>query len=224
MLVTPEFKSAYNDYLELLTKKYPQKTILKLVGDRYKLSGTERSLLFRGVSPEIVSLKRKRKTTNIIALKNSSLFIDGLNQILTIATYLSGGHVFIASDGFLRDAAEIHGQSIKINLVDKSIKILLKCMKDIVDCNFEIYIDEQYNDAQEIVSKLRLKAQKENLLLKLNISKIVDFKLKKISSDFLATSDSEIIDNAKVSVIDFARYCLEKEFNPYFFNVESINS
>jgi hypothetical protein len=224
MQISPAFKSAYNDYLDLLTKKYPQKTILKLIGDRYKLSGTERSLLFRGVAPEIISLNRKKKTTNIIALQNSSLHIDGLNQIWTIATYLSGGLVFIALDGLLRDVSEIHGNTMKLNLVDKSIKILIKCLKNIGNCSFEIYIDEQVNHAQEIISKIISISEKEKLPLKLYTSKVVDYKLKNITSGFLATSDSEIIDKSKVPIIDFARNCLEKEFNPYFFNLDSIRN
>lgn len=224
MHVSQDFKSAYTDYLELLTKKYPQKTILKLVGDRYKLSGAERTILFRGVSPIEVSAKRKKKFTNLIALQTSSLHIDGLNQIWTIATYLSGGLVFIATDGFLRDTSEIHGKSIKINLVDKSIKILLKFLKIIQDCYFEIYVDEQVNNSHEIISKLKSFAEKESLPVKCNFSKVVDFKLKNLTSGFLATSDSQIIDNSKVPIIDLARFCLEKEFNPYFFNIKSVSN
>ncbi len=35
------FTQAIKDYESFLSKKYPQKAILKLVGDRYKLRGTE---------------------------------------------------------------------------------------------------------------------------------------------------------------------------------------
>jgi len=222
MQFSPEFKSAYNDYHELLTKKYPQKTILKLVGDRYKLSGSERSILFRGVSPLEVSSLRKKKTVNIVSLTNSKLCIDGLNQLWTIAAYLSGGMVFISTDGFIRDASEVHGKTIKLNLIDKSIKILIRNLVSINKCSFGIYIDEQVNNSADIISKIKTIAAKEELVLKVIITKTVDYTLKNISNGYIATSDSEIIDNSKVSVIDFARFCLESEFNPYFFNLEKL--
>ena len=61
MQISPEFKSAYNDYLDLLTKKYPQKAILKLVGDRYKLNGSERTMLYRGVcTREGINIRKKK--------------------------------------------------------------------------------------------------------------------------------------------------------------------
>ena len=44
----PAFADAAADYLFLLEHRYPQAAVLKLTGDRYKLSSLERSVLYRG--------------------------------------------------------------------------------------------------------------------------------------------------------------------------------
>jgi len=194
------------------------------VGDRYQLSGRERTILFRGVCPERKNISRQRKISDPKALQNSSLHIDGLNQMWTIATYLSGGFVFLTSDGLLRDTSEIHGKSVKLNLIDKSAHLLINCLKNIQNCSFEFYIDDQVDMSNEVNLKIKAWAEKCGITIKLNISKVVDYKLHHITSGFIASSDSEIIDNSSIPIIDLARYCLEKEYNPYFFDIGSFNN
>ena len=48
--ISIDFKQAVIDYLYLLEKLYPHKAILKIIGDRYRLSKTQRSILFRGIT------------------------------------------------------------------------------------------------------------------------------------------------------------------------------
>ncbi len=49
MKISENFIQAIRDYNDLLNKDYPEKGIKKFVGDRYSLSGMERSVLYRGV-------------------------------------------------------------------------------------------------------------------------------------------------------------------------------
>ena len=53
VMFTETLKDAARDYRFLLNRSYPQKASIKLVGDRYQLSGQERSVLYRGVSDRI---------------------------------------------------------------------------------------------------------------------------------------------------------------------------
>ena len=106
-MLTSHFNLAVSDYLYLSERNYPLKSCLKLVSDKYKLSGEERSMLFRGVALEPLIMKRKSKI-----IKNpdpdADYMIDGYNVIRTIGSYLIGNLVFVSMDGFLRDASEIH--------------------------------------------------------------------------------------------------------------------
>ena len=219
MQVSQNFISAYNDYLELLTKKYPQNSILKLVGDRYKLSGEERSMLYRGVAPLSISESRKNKLRNMADLSLTDLHIDGLNQLLTIANYLNGNIVFICTDGFLRDASEIHGGAFSVKFLEKACLILFQYLKKFENIHFTVYLDEKVNQSKSIAHKMRINVINENLKIDFVIFDKVDQKLKNITSGYVATSDSQIIDKAKVPVIDLARNLLEKKYSPYFLDL-----
>ncbi|MCD4730306.1 MAG: DUF434 domain-containing protein, partial [Bacteroidales bacterium] len=89
MQFSSDFGKATADYFSFLQKEYPQKAILKLVGDRYKLSRVERSMLYRGIAVEKENISRKSKLVKELPA-DSMLVIDGLNQILAIASYLNG--------------------------------------------------------------------------------------------------------------------------------------
>ena len=55
------FRAAAEDYLLFLDKGYSQKTVIKLVGDRFRLDRNHRQILFRGVCPSTVAKERKMK-------------------------------------------------------------------------------------------------------------------------------------------------------------------
>ena len=104
-MLRQEFKYAIRDYLYLLEKNYPQKGIIKLIGDRYALSGTERTMLYRGIATRENCLARKQKLALVKELKKASLYIDGYNVMITIGSYLNGNTVYISNDHILRDAS-----------------------------------------------------------------------------------------------------------------------
>ena len=104
MILTENFKNAIYDYIYFLEKEYPQKAILKLIGDRYLLSGIQRTMLYRGITTKENSLKRTSKLITENLLSNQILHIDGYNVLITIGSYLNGNTVFVSNDNFLRDA------------------------------------------------------------------------------------------------------------------------
>ena len=54
-------KKAVSDYYFMLNRGYPQKSILKIVGDKFKLTGCQRSLLYRGVCKKTEVESRMKK-------------------------------------------------------------------------------------------------------------------------------------------------------------------
>jgi hypothetical protein len=109
---------AIKDYKFLLDRGYPQKSILKMVGDKYQLSGTARSVLHRGVCSSAQIKSRKKKKIGETDLKNQVIHIDLYNILFVIGSYLNGTLVFVSNDGFLRDTSELHGKIFrKINLM-----------------------------------------------------------------------------------------------------------
>ncbi|MFC2100709.1 DUF434 domain-containing protein [Bacteroidota bacterium] len=216
------FISAAKDYLFLLEKNYPQKAILKLVGDRYALSGVERSMLHRGIAMKENINKRKSKLIDASGLNNNELHIDGYNVLITVGSYLNGKTLFVSNDHLLRDAAEVHGKIFRTSLMDRSLSLLFSCLDELNVRCVHFYFDKP-------VSKSGLLCQKVNKLIdeasftgEADTYDSPDYQLKQIVKGCCASSDSVIIDQLQIPVIDLARIVIERQFNPNFIDLTHI--
>jgi len=216
------FNNAIHDYYELLKNKYPQKSILKLVGDRYKLSGTERSMLYRGVSTDGENKFRSRKLIFEKLVQNQVLHVDGFNQILTIASYLNGSQVFISTDHLLRDASEIHGKIFRTELLERSVNYIFEYCGSLKLNQLIFYIDQQVSDHKKLFEVLSNRSSEYNFDNELIISDKVDERLKELTTGIIATSDSQIINKSKQKIFDLAFHTLKFHFSPNFLDLNSL--
>jgi hypothetical protein len=97
------------DMYYLLSRDYPQKASLALVGNRYDLIRRQQ-LALQGMSCSKQQLENRRnKELNSSDLKNKTLYIDGFNLLILLETAYSGGFVFKGLDGCYRDISSVHG-------------------------------------------------------------------------------------------------------------------
>lgn len=214
-ILTSHFKLAVSDYLYLLERNYPLKSCLKLVSDKYKLSGEERSMLFRGVAMEAIIKKRNSK---IIQNPDpgGDYMIDGYNVIRTIGSYLIGNLVFVSMDGFLRDASEIHKKSIKEDVIYKTVDLILTAMKNIEAKSVLILLDKSISKSGELAKHINRELDHISIKGEVKTVHSPDYHLKKTESGVICTSDSIIIDKCWCQVLDLARYILEVNYSPDF--------
>jgi hypothetical protein len=221
--ISENFLRASADYLYLLQKAYPKKSIIKLVGDKYQLNSLERSMLFRGLTTSKDCHLRAKK--HIKKLKpDTKLYIDGYNTIRTIGSYLTGKVVFIAMDGFLRDAAEMHRSILKGKVLDQVLNLLVEYLSNSEASESTIYLDEPISKSGELASNLNKRFMMDS---QTGIAKTVhspDYYLKEVNTGTICTADSAIIDHCQVKVFDLARAVLELNFNPDFLSFEEINT
>ena len=218
MQLKPEFYKALEDYLFLMEKGFPQKATLKLISDHYQLTSVERSILFRGA----VTKEKKvfRKTKVIDSLPASGLItIDGFNILRTIASYLLGRPVYIAMDGFLRDASELHGKPLGQEWRLKSFRLMLEVLK-MGDYTLNIWFDAPVTKSGETVAAINTILSKENIQGKAETTQSADYQLKQVDNGIIATADSAIVEQAKMPVIDLAQLILKEHFNPDFFHLK----
>jgi hypothetical protein len=71
------FISACKDYAYFINRCYPERGTLKLVGDRYRLTRDERTILYRGISSGERSSLRKAKLVKQIAGHRLSRIYSG---------------------------------------------------------------------------------------------------------------------------------------------------
>ncbi|MCK4406743.1 MAG: DUF434 domain-containing protein, partial [Bacteroidales bacterium] len=219
MNFSKDFQTAVNDYLLLLDKKYPQKAILKLIGDRYALNGTERSMLYRGITTSKNAEKRAKKLISEKNIINQPIHIDGYNVLITIGSYLNGNLVFIGNDRYLRDASEIHGKIFRTELFERAVILILVYLEKLKVSEINFYLDQPVSFSGKLSQKINKIIKDYYLTGKAEVYNSPDYILKNIEEGFVATTDSTIIDKAKLNIFDIARNTIKYHFNPNFIDM-----
>ena len=214
------FLKALEDYLYLLDRRYPQKTILKMVGDHYALSADERALLFRGSAKKQQLKLRSEKKISALP-KNSILFIDGFNVFRTIGSYLTGNFVFEGMDGFLRDASELHRQKLDSDVLERVAELVVSFLKFNECKKAHFYFDTPISHSGDLVNHLLHKMVETSLSGTAETAFSPDHILKETQSGLICTSDSNIIDQSKVKVYDLSKGVLEYNFKPKIFSLKN---
>lgn len=216
------FKEAATDYLFLLEKGYPQHLVLKLTGDRYKLSSIERSVLYRGISARDESASRRKKLVDPVSVKIDHIHIDGYNLLLTLGSYLNGNLVFLSTDGLLRDASEIHGKAFRPQLLDKAILLMFSYFESIKPKRLDFYFDEPISHSGEHCVKINALLEHYHIEGKAVTYRSPDRELRRLETGFLATSDSGIINYCPVPILDLGNHILTFHFNKQFLDLAQL--
>ncbi len=214
------FFEALTDYLFLLDRHYPEKSILKMIGDHYALSAEERALLFRGsAKQELLSFRESKKLLELPA--HSLLTVDGFNIFRTVGSYLNGNFVFEGMDGFLRDASELHRQKLNWEVLEKATGLILEFLKFKNCTHVDFYFDTPISHSGDLTRHLNRQMNVFSLTGKAETAFSPDHVLKKTASGFICTSDSNIIDQSRVNVFDLSKGVLEYHFHPRIFSLKT---
>jgi hypothetical protein len=222
-LLSESFSNALRDYLLLLEKGYPQKLVLKLVGDRYALSGVQRIMLYRGVTLKMNSYGRGYKLTTEDMIAGQVIHVDALNTLITVASYLSGKVIFISTDHLLRDASGIHGKTIKHQILLKALSPCLTYLVSLQPGEVRFYVDKQVNDSGSIHDTICKRFQAEDLSCSSMLCEQVDAFLTAVTSGIIATADSTIIDRSCVPIFDLPYHTLKKNYHPDFIDLRPLS-
>ncbi|WP_300607994.1 DUF434 domain-containing protein [Methanohalophilus sp.] len=192
---------AAEDLRYLLSKGYPRAGALKFVSDHYRLYSKQRHILNRTViKPDIVE-KRKNKIIECDQIPGKSLAIDGYNVLIGIETALEDYTLWVSDDGYVRD---IRGKFNNFKMTDTTIIAIDKLM-EILHQNqpsrTTILLDRPMSNSGNLAVLLRKKMKEHRIEGDALTSDHVDYDLKNIQSDIIATSDGIIIDSVS-KVVD----------------------
>lgn len=210
------FPEAAKDYLYLLERRYSQKSVLKLIGDRYALNSVERSILYRGISSTEESRRRAAKLAAPDQLKGSGLHIDGYNVLITIGSYLNGNLVFISTDKLLRDASEIHGKAFRNELFNKAILLIFSYLQTNMPCPVNFYFDKPVSHSGALCERINILLKHFGMAGTASTLASPDHFLKTIDTGLTATSDSSVIDRSKTQIIDLPNVVLKFHYKKDF--------
>jgi len=204
---------AIRDYFYLLEKGYPSKRTLSLVADRYHLDKNESAVLYRGVFTKEESTIRYSRVMSGTPDVKSTLKVDTFNQVYNIISYLEGRLVYIAGDGLLKDASEIHGGPVNSKSLHQALSLMKSFFETISDISVEFYLDQQMNNAPRVKEYLENIFNNSLVDFRIVESDHVDACLAKKGNFILATSDSKIIDRTENTIYDLSRAVLENKFS-----------
>lgn len=217
--LSDDFRAAANDYLFLLNRSYPQKALIKLIGDRYRLSGTERSMLYRGICASEHAQQRIGKLAEPALINPQPLSIDTYNALITIGSYLNGNTVFISNDHLLRDASEIHGKVFRTELLQRSLDLLFGFLMHYRPSTLRFYLDSPVSHSGRLCVQINETLAAKGLTGVAETHRSPDFLLKYQREGIIATSDSSIIDKTQLPVLDLPHHILRHHFKPEFYDL-----
>jgi len=116
-------KRASSDVVAIIDRGYPIKNVSTFVGNHYQLSERQRIAITRAVSPT-TDVKKRLDKLIIGTSENSTVYIDGLNVIITLETMLSQTTLIRCMDETIRDLAGLRGTYRLIDKTDTSIKLI----------------------------------------------------------------------------------------------------
>jgi hypothetical protein len=200
---------ACEDYRYLLSRGYPDKAALKLVGDKHRLSRLERNCLFRATIDAETAEARRRKMVVPDEVRGSGLGIDWYNVLITVETYLKGGVLFMADDGVIRDAAAVHGSWRRSAVTSAAVDAVVSALGRIGPGRIDVFLDSPVAFSGELAAEVRdiIAAVLPAAACDVALAASADWPLKRYAG-IVASSDSVVLDRA-AKVLDLPRCALE---------------
>lgn len=120
----PELRRAASDLAWLLSRAYPVKAAVKLVGDHLALTSRQRSAIQRATVGDPVRDAREARRVGPDAVGGRPLLVDGYNVLLTVESALGGGIVLACRDGAYRDMASMSGHYKRVRQTKEAFRLL----------------------------------------------------------------------------------------------------
>jgi hypothetical protein len=221
-LTSETFKAAVIDYYYFLEKNYPEKETVKLVGDRYRLTGPQRTILFRGITAQEKALKRRARLISIEDAKEKKWYIDGYNVLFSLMNYLLGKKIFIGNDCILRDSGEAYGKIENETVFFRSAHLMVDFIVKSNSAEAVIYLDRPVSNSHSHIEAIEKKIKHEQANARVCLVPAVDNQLIQKEDGVIATSDSEIIDKTSCKILDLARCLLEITYGINIFDLRDL--
>jgi hypothetical protein len=205
---------AAREYLWFLSNGYPQKASLKLVGDKFMLSGEMRQVLYRGIAAEDSARARRGKIGTVS--EGDHILVDTYNVLFTVSNYLLGKPLFLCNDGMLRDAGEMRGRIVNKAQFSRSVTLMLELLQGWQGITIIQYLDEPVSFSGRLAAELSKDMVEMGIKGEAFAVQSPDRRLVDEKSDAICTSDSAIIDHYDGKIIDLPHMLLRKYFDPDF--------
>jgi hypothetical protein len=219
-IVTRDFINGCRDYYYLVNRNYPERGVLKLTGDRYRLTGDQRTVIYRGISSQNRSVYRN--SLLISEVKGEVLVIDGYNVLFSLLNYRLGRVTFISTDNILRDAGSLHGKLRNERAFLGCVDLLMEYLIAKQPGMTIIYLDSPVSHSERHAFLMNEIMQEKSIAGHCSVIRSADWALKHHSEGVIATSDTGIIEKVSRPVVDLPRQIIESNYLPHFIRLRQI--
>lgn len=214
MKITEELSAAARDYRLFLERGYPDSTLKKVVGDRHRLSGEERLILFRGVATSALDRSRSEKRLPPKAVAERTLLIDFYNVAFTLLNYRLGRPLFRSTDSFVRDAGALHGRLGKDERLEWVLPPLMDTLAHHTPRSVRFFLDAPVSHSAAHAARVEVAGEECSFPVSANLVPSADHPLKRRApGELIATGDSAVIDAVPEGVIDLSSAVLKEAFD-----------
>jgi len=145
--VWPVLHRAVADLCWLLSRDYPQKSALKLVGDRYALVARQRTAVERCACSDTAAARRREHQVAPSEVRGRPLWVDGYNVLTTIEAALAGAVLLPGCDGTYRDMASMHGSYRKVTETRPALELVGRVIEDLGAQRCVWYLDRPVSNS-----------------------------------------------------------------------------
>ena len=191
--VLPVLRQAAGDLAWLLSRGYPSKSALKLVGDRYDLVARQRTAVGRCVCSDDQLSRRTSRRVEPERLPGEPLWIDGYNVLTTIEAAMAGGVILPGRDGTYRDMASMHGSFRRVAETLPALEFLGETTAAFGPCSCAWYLDSPVSNSGRLKGAMEELAAARGWHWQVELVPDPDAVLAE-TDRIVATADSPILD------------------------------
>lgn len=192
----PTIRRAVADLEWLLSRGYPERASLKLVGDRFRLRDRQRKAVRRTACSDQELQLRAAHRVSAREIKGRPLLLDGFNVLITVESALSGGLLFESRDGCYRDLACIHGSYKRVMETRRAILLIGQYFADMDVGQTLWYFDRPVSNSGRLKTMLYKIAGEKDWNWDVELVYNPDRELI-VASEIVASSDSLILNEAE---------------------------
>ena len=193
----PALAQATSELGWLLSRDYPIKAALELVGNRHGLTERQRIAVQRASCSDAQLLDRAARQVPRRELLDADVWIDGFNVVTTVEAALSGGVLLACRDGALRDMASMHGSYRKVAETPRALHAIADVLTAHRVARCRWFLDQPVSNSGRLKTIIADIAAERQLVWSVDVVSNPDRNL--IDADesvVIASADSQVLDGA----------------------------
>ena len=207
-----KLREAGEELFYLINRGYQIKPASTFVGNHHLLSERQRLALVRSISPK--GSIEERVAKEVHELKDSVVYIDTFNTVITLEIAFSGSTLLSCMDGTVRDLAGLRGTYRIIDKTDLTVEAIRKVLEAEGVKEAHFLIDAPISNSGRLSSKIEDMFAGSSVKTECEV--IFDVDKSMYDKENVITSDAIILDNCR-SWFNLTERAIEEEIGEYPF-------